>query len=602
MKLKLKRLRELAAYFAQTMKEQGFAKTLKKTTAFLKARRKKRSGRFLAPAQEIARQRAENFTGVKISVVSAIYNTPPAYLRAFLQSVLGQTYQNFELCLADASDEEHAPAIAAVLAEFAQDKIVYTKLAKNEGISANTNAAVQSAAGTYLAFADHDDILAENALYEMAVRIDETGAGMLYSDEALFEKSPLQPKVGHFKPTFSPDYLRSCNYICHLLVVEKSLFEQVGALRPAFDGAQDHDLILRMMETGTRIEHIAKVLYYWRVHAGSTSSGNAAKPYVESAGVAAVREHLSRTGVSGSVQAGPFGGTYRVQYDTPGDELVSILIPNKDHVEDLQRAISSIYEKTVYENFEVIIIENNSQDEATFAYYETLKETYPRLQVLYYEGPFNYAAINNFGRRAAAGEYILLLNNDVQVITPQWLGDMLGYCRQAGVGIVGAKLLYPDETVQHAGVIVGLGGYAGHSHKYASDGKSGYMFRLAIAGNLSAVTGACMLVRASVYDEVQGLDETFAVAYNDVDFCLRVRQRGYLVVYDPFAKLYHFESKSRGTDDKGPAKERFMAEQAKLRARYGDALVKDPYYNPHLTLDTENFAEAAVLPEARVGQ
>lgn len=591
-KLKLKRMRELVQYFFKTLRDEGVGNTLSKTLRFFRLRMKKKDGRFLAPEAELARQRGAQFDGAKISVVCALYNTPPAFLRAFVNSVLAQTYENFELCLADASDGEHAAGINEVLAGFSGEKIRYVKLSNNGGISENSNAAAQLASGDYLAFADHDDILAPDALYEMALKIKETGAGMLYSDEALFENDHRKVKAGHFKPDFSPQYLLSCNYICHLLVLKKDLFFEVGGLRSEFDGAQDHDLILRVFETGTRIEHVARVLYYWRVHSGSTSGGGGAKPYAQSAGERAVAQHLERIGVKAKVSEGLFGGTYRVQYALPGNELVSILIPNKDHVEDLEKLLVSVYEKTLYRNFEIIIAENNSQNSETFAYYETLPARFENLQVVKYSGSFNYSAINNFARTFAKGDYLLLLNNDMQVITPEWLGDMLGYCRQEGVGIVGAKLLYEDDTIQHAGVITGLGSVAGHSHKYFPDASSGYMFRAAVAQNLSAVTAACLLVRASVFDEVKGLDETLAVAYNDVDFCLRVRAAGHLIVYTPFAKLYHFESKSRGADTRGDAKERFKAEQDKMKNRHGKALLEDEYYSPYLTLDAEDFSEA----------
>lgn len=594
MALKCKRLKELFAYFLDSVKKDGFFKTLSKVRGFFKARRKKKKGRFLPPPETLRLQREENLQGPLLSVVTPLYNTPPAFLQAFIRSVLGQTYQNFELCLADASDDDE---VQKAVAAFSDSRIHYLRLAKNAGISANTNAAAEEASGEYLCFADHDDLLSPNALYEVAKAAVKTGADLLYSDEALFEEKMEKPRVGHFKPDFSPDYLCSCNYICHFTVLRRALFLEVGGLRSEFDGAQDHDLLLRVTEKTQRVYHIQKVLYYWRVHSGSTSGGNAAKPYAEQAGIRAVEEHLSRRGLAGQVEKGPFGGTYRVRYEVAGSALVSILIPNKDHIDDLEKCLSSLYEKTDYPFFEVVVIENNSEEEGTFRYYEEAKKKYPRLSVVQYSGPFNYSAINNFGRKSAKGEYLLLLNNDVEVITPSWLRDMLGYCQRPEVGIVGAKLLYPDGTVQHAGVIVGLGGYAGHNHKYFDDGKSGYMFRLAVAQNLSAVTGACLLVKAAVYDEAGGLDEAFTVAYNDVDFCLRVRALGYLVVFTPFAKLTHYESKSRGLDTKGEAKQRFTGEKEAMRARYGAALLNDPYYNPYLTLDSEDFAENAVLPK-----
>ncbi len=594
MNLRFKRLKELIAYFFKTLKTDGVKETFNKTLRFF-AMRRKRKGRFLPGAALLARQREEGLCGPLISVVTALYNTDTGFLKEYISSVLAQTYQNFELCLADASTIGH-PEVEETVKKFKSEKIKYIKLAENGGISSNGNAAAAIASGEYLAFADHDDILAANALYEMAKRINATSAQVLYSDEALFEKTPAMAHVGHFKPDFAPDYLNSCNYICHLLVVNKELFFAAGALRSEFDGAQDHDLLLRLAEREVKFEHLQTVLYFWRVHAGSTSGGGVAKPYAELAGKKAVEQHLANIGAAATVEAGPFSGTYRVKYAPPAGALVSILIPSKDHIEDLEKALTSVYKKTDYKNFEVIIIENNSEKPETFAYYEEAKKRFANLGVVVYSGPFNYSAVNNFGRRAAKGQYLLLLNNDVDVICEGWLTEMLGYCAQPGVGAVGAKLLYEDGTVQHAGVITGLGGVAGHSHKYFQDGKSGYMFRLAVAQNLSAVTGACLLVKADVFDTLCGLDEKFAVAFNDVDFCLRVRGLGLRIVYTPFAKLYHYESKSRGLDKAGAAKTRFESERAMLRQRYGSALLKDPYYSPFLTLDMENFAEAAVLP------
>ncbi len=594
MQLKLKRIKELFAYFFESVKKDGLAKTGLKVVQFFRMRVRKK-GRFLPAKAEQERQRAEELRGVCLSVVTPLFNTPDIFLKAFIDSVIGQTYENWQLCLVDASDVENI-GVQKIVESYQDTRIVYQKLAVNEGISVNTNAAAQLATGDYLCFADHDDVLSPNALYEMAKAIKETGAKFIYSDEALFEKNIKKPKVGHFKPDYSPDYLRACNYIGHMVCVQKDLFWQAGGLQPRMDGSQDHDLNLRICELTDAIHHIPKVLYYWRVHEQSTSSGASAKPYVIEAGMRAVQEHIERIGREGVVERGAFDSTYRVRYVVQGEPLVSILIPNKDHTDDLEKLLSSLYEKTTYRFFEVIVIENNSEQEETFSYYEEAKQKYANLQVVYYEGGFNFSAINNFGRSFAKGEYLLLLNNDTEVITPEWLYDMVGYCQWKEVGVVGAKLLYSDDTVQHAGIIVGLGGYAGHNHKYFENGKSGYMFRLAVAQNLSGVTAACLLVKTSVYDEVNGMDETFTVAYNDVDFCLRVREKGYLVVFTPYAELYHYESKSRGLDTKGDAKKRFETEKELMKARYGRKLLEDPYYSPNLTLDMENFAENPVIP------
>lgn len=598
--LRLKRLSELFALFFQMIREDGLGYTLGRATAFLKRRLRSKKGRFLPGKEELARERETDCSAFpKLSICTALYNTDPKFLREFVESFLHQTNQNSELCLADASDDAHE-AVGQYIAEIMQktDRVKYVKLEDNGGISVNTNAAAQLATGSYLALADHDDILAPNACYVTAKAAAETGADFLYSDEALFTTDYLRPLTGHFKPEFAPHYLTGCNYICHLAAFKKELFFEAGGLDAAYDGSQDHDLFFRLTERAEKIVHLPKVLYYWRVHAGSTSGGVEAKPYVEEAAMKAIDAHLARTGVKGHAVKGKFPSTYKVEYELPQPApLVSILIPNKDHTDDLEKCLAALYSKTTYPNFEVLVIENNSTESETEAYYESAPARYKNLKVLRYQGGFNFSAINNFGRAAAKGEYLVLLNNDVEVLTPNWIEEMLGLCSQPETGAVGAMLYYPDDTIQHAGVITGLGGFAGHSHKYAARGHSGYMFRLATVQDFSCCTAAMLMVKASVYDEVGGLDEEFKVAFNDVDFCLAIRKAGYSVVFTPYAEAYHYESKSRGLDKKGEAKERFDGERARLKERWGDALLHDPFYNPNLTLDMENFSEAAVLPK-----
>ena len=430
--------------------------------------------------------------------------------------------------------------------------------------------------------------------------------GFLYSDEALFSKSIQRPMVAHFKPDYAPDYLLCCNYICHLAVFQKALWDEIGGERPECDGSQDHDLFLRLVEKTGGAAHVPQVLYYWRVHAGSTSGGTDAKPYVAAAAKKALADHLARTGRTGTVEDGLFPSTYRVKWDIVGDPKVSILIPNKDHTDDLEKCLHSIWTKTSWENFEVIVIENNSTDPATFTYYKEARQRYDGLQVVNYpQKGFNFSGINNFGRQYASGDYLLLLNNDVEARNADWLTELLRQCAHpGGAAICGAELLYPDETLQHAGVVTGLGGYAGHSHKYRKAGGSGYMFRAATVQDFSAVTGACLLVKTSVWDEVGGLDEAFAVAFNDVDFCLRVRDAGYRIAWTPYAQLTHYESKSRGGDEKDPVKaRRFAAEQQRLYAVHGKAnILHDPYYNPNLTMDREDFSESDDLRGLKEGR
>ena len=618
MNVRLKRAKELAGYAVQLTKDEGLGTMLARGAGFVKRRCFGKKARYLptkkvleAQRAELAGQTADSCGLPTISILTPLYNTPEPYLREFLDSFVDQTAPNGQLCLADASDVEH-DAVKRIVEEYQakNQRIVYKKI-ENKGIAANTNAAASLATGDYLALADHDDILAPHAMYTMGkaiLQLRERGEpdGFLYSDEALFSKSIQRPIVAHFKPDYAPDYLLCCNYICHLAVFQKALWDAVGGERPECDGSQDHDLFLRLIEQVGGAAHVPQVLYYWRVHAGSTSGGTEAKPYVAAAAKKALADHLARTGRTGTVEDGLFPSTYRVKWDIEGDPKVSILIPNKDHTDDLEKCLQSIWKKTTWDNYEIIVIENNSTDPATFAYYEKAKQRYDGLKVVTYpEKGFNFSDINNFGRKAAAGDYLLLLNNDVEVRNGDWLTELLRQCaHKGGAAICGAMLYYPDETLQHAGVITGLGGYAGHSHKYKPKGGSGYLFRIATVQDFSAVTGACLLVKASVYDEVGGLDEQFAVAFNDVDFCLRVRDAGYRIAWTPYAELTHYESKSRGGDEKDPAKAaRFAAEQQRLYTVHGkENILDDPYYNPNLTRDREDFSESDDLRGLKAGK
>lgn len=618
MNVRLKRAKELAGYAVQLTKDEGLGTMLARGAGFVKRRCFGKKARYLptkkvleAQRAELAGQTADSCGLPTISILTPLYNTPEPYLREFLDSFVDQTAPNGQLCLADASDAEH-DAVKRIVEEYQakNQRIVYKKI-ENKGIAANTNAAASLATGDYLALADHDDILAPHAMYTMGkaiLQLRERGEpdGFLYSDEALFSKSIQRPIVAHFKPDYAPDYLLCCNYICHLAVFQKALWDAVGGERPECDGSQDHDLFLRLIEQVGGAAHVPQVLYYWRVHAGSTSGGTEAKPYVAAAAKKALADHLARTGRTGTVEDGLFPSTYRVRWDIEGDPKVSILIPNKDHTDDLEKCLQSIWKKTTWDNYEVIVIENNSTDPATFAYYEKAKQRYDGLKVVTYpEKGFNFSGINNFGRKAAAGDYLLLLNNDVEVRNGDWLTELLRQCaHKGGAAICGAMLYYPDETLQHAGVITGLGGYAGHSHKYKQKGGSGYLFRIATVQDFSAVTGACLLVKASVYDEVGGLDEQFAVAFNDVDFCLRVRDAGCRIAWTPYAELTHYESKSRGGDEKDPAKAaRFAAEQQRLYTIHGkENILDDPYYNPNLTRDREDFSESDDLRGLKAGK
>ena len=591
--LKIKRFQELVALFFTYLKDEGFSGTIKRALGFFKRRLKAKKGRFLPPKEALEAQKnyVPAFENKTISVVTALYNTNQVHLKEYIDSFLNQSYQFGQLVLADASDDEHS-YVGEYVQSIESDKIKYVKL------NGNTNLAVSYAQGDYICLADHDDILSPDALYQMAKAIEETGADFIYSDEALFDSDWTNPIVAHFKPDYSYYYLTNCNYICHLACIRRSIFTLLGGLQSSYDGAQDHDLFLKITEQpDVKINHIPKVLYYWRVHAQSTSGGVGAKPYVTQNAIKALDDHLARIGVQGKAVEGKFGSTYKIDYALASQPLVSIIIPNKDQVPVLTKCIDSLYEKTAYRNFEVLVVENNSTDPETFEYYGKIQKEHSNLKVLYYKGGFNFSAINNFAAKQAKGEMYLLLNNDIEIISENWLGEMVSLALQKNVGIVGAMLYYPNDTVQHAGVITGLGGFAGHSHKYHPRGKSGYMFRLSCVQNLSCVTAANLLVTKEAFDAANGLDEEFTVAFNDVDFCLRIRDMGYQVLFTPYAECYHHESISRGSDKKGEKKERFEGERNRLKDRFGDSLLRDPFYNPNLTLDMEDFSESRVLPK-----
>ncbi len=613
----VKRMRELGRYSAAVAREEGLPAMARRTAGFMQRRFFGKKARYLPGKKVLAAQRAlyagktrEDCGLPTISILTPLYNTPPAYLRAFLASFVEQTAPNGQLCLADASGPDH-PEVEEIVREYQakNQHIVYKKI-ENRGIAANTNAAAALADGEYLALADHDDVLAPHAMQAMGQAILDLRAadqpdGFLYSDEALFSRDIRRPSAAHFKPDYAPDYLLCCNYICHLAVFRRSLYQEVRGERSECDGSQDHDLFFRLAERVGGVAHLPQVLYYWRVHAGSTSGGTEAKLYVTAAAKRAIADHLARTGRKGTVEDGLFPSTYRVRWEIEGTPKVSVLIPSKDHTDDLEKCLHSLYARTFWENYEVIVIENNSEQPETFAYYKEAVRRYDGLRVVKYPGKgFNFSAINNFGRRYASGSYLLLLNNDVEIADGDWMTELLRQCARPGGGAVaGAMLYYPDDTIQHAGVITGLGGYAGHSHKYKKRGGSGYMFRTATVQDLSAVTGACMLVRTSVWDSLGGLDERFAVAFNDVDFCLRAREAGHRIIWTPYAWLYHHESKSRGLDEKDPVKaRRFAAEQQRLYDRHGkENILDDPYYNPSLTRDREDFSESADLKALQAG-
>lgn len=542
----------------------------------------------MALESELEQQRKTTFAYAPlISIVIPLYNTPVPYLKELLDSVQAQTYPNFQLCLADGSDNSRTGDY--IRENYGTDiRIQYKLLENNAGISENTNEAIKMATGEFIMFSDHDDTLAPNALFEIVKEMNEhPGTDVVYTDEDKVTMDGKRYFDPHFKPDFNLDMLRCNNYICHIFVVKREILEQVGMLRKEFDGAQDFDFILRCCEKAENIRHVAKILYHWRNHPASTAGNPESKMYAYEAGRNAVQAHYDRIGMKAEVSMTEQWGRYRTKLFVEGEPLVTIIIPNKDHKKELKTCVDSLFEKTSYQNFEILIIENNSTGKEIFAYYKELEAAHENVRVLTWEKEFNYSAINNFGAEHARGEYLLLLNNDIEVKTENWMEEMLSYCQREDVGIVGAKLLFPNEKIQHAGVILGMGpsGTAGHLFYNFPGDQFVYAGRSQTTQDLSAVTAACMMVKKELYQKVGGMDEAFQVAFNDIDFCLRVRETGKLVVFQAYAELYHHESLTRGYETSQKNKKRFKEEIKLFKTRWKDILeAGDPYYNPNLTL------------------
>lgn len=528
--------------------------------------------------RELVARAAQGFSyAPTISILMPVYNTRKPHLEKAVESVRNQYYPNWELCICD--DGSTADHIRPMLESWtrADSRIKVIVSSGNSGISAATNQALRLATGEFIGLLDHDDELSPAALYEVVKLLQEhPEADVIYSDEDKLERDGRRSDP-FFKPAWSPEYLYSLNYVCHFGVYRKQHVEGVGGLRTEFNGSQDYDLLLRVAERTQRIFHIPEVLYHWRKTLGSTALAAQAKNYSTAAGQRAITEHLQRLGVAATVVEGDAPNRYRVRPAIVGDPLVSIIIPTRDGVEVLERCIRSIEKKTDYPNYEILIVDNGSSKPETLKYFAALRH-----RVLRLDEPFNYSRLNNFGAQHAKGDFLLLLNNDTEVISPQWMRAMLELCHLPGVGLVGAKLRYPDGRIQHAGVVLGIKGVAGHSHKYFPNHSRGYFDALACIRNYSAVTAACMMVRQQAYAAVGGFDEELKVAFNDVDFCLRVRQKGYRIAFTPYAELFHHESATRGFD-LDPREIEFM------KRRWKDALLNDPYYNRNLTLDAENF-------------
>lgn len=556
--------------------------------------------RMKATPQELAAQREQSAkwdNPPQISVVVPLYGTPERFFRAMAESVLASSYENWELCLADGTPGNGAEMpLARLTLEYQKrdmeqtgkknSRIFYKRLAKNGGIAENTNEAISLAHGEYIAFLDHDDIITSDALYEMAAEIVEGKKGgaapdVLYSDEDKTDGDGTRFMDPHFKPDYNPDLLCSNNYITHFLVVKRELVRAVGGIRADCDGAQDYDFVLRCTERAKIIRHIPKVLYHWRVHEASTAFGGGAKDYAAEAGKRALEAHLKRVGARASVETTQYFGFYRVRYGLTEEPLVSIIIPNRDEVESLKKCLRAI-EKSSYKNYEVLIVENNSENEETFSFYRTVESD--SVKVLRYPDAFNYSKLNNFGAAHARGSYYVLMNNDIEVLGEDWLVQMLSDCERPEVGIVGARLYYPDNTIQHAGLVVGIGGslrgIGANLYQGMRRERSGYLHRAAFRMDYSAVTAALLMVKKEAYDRVGGFEERLPVAFNDVDFCLRIGAAGYLVVYNPEAEAYHYESKSRGAEDSAEKVARFQSEIEFMRNRWETLLKRgDPNYN-----------------------
>ncbi|HIX15943.1 MAG TPA: glycosyltransferase family 2 protein [Candidatus Hungatella pullicola] len=544
--------------------------------------------------EELDAQRAAVFDYMpKMSVVIPAYKTPERFLAAMLDSLREQTYANWEVCIADGSPR--GEGVERVLKRYAQkdERIRYVILGENKGISGNTNAAMDMAMGDFVVLADHDDTLAPNALYECVKAINsDPEIDVVYTDEDKLDIDGGELFEPHFKPDFNPDLLTSVNYICHLFVVNRDLLSEVGGFRQEFDGAQDYDFIFRCTEKARKIYHVPKALYHWRCHQNSTSSNPESKLYAFEAGARAIKAHYERVGLKAlSVEKGVDYGIYHTRFQIDGNPLVSVIIPNKDHTADLDLCIRSIVEKATWKNLEFIIVENNSGDPETFAYYDKIQKEFDFVRVVKWEREFNYSAINNFGVTFARGQYLLFLNNDTELINPESIEEMLGFCQRDDVGIVGVRLLYSDDTIQHAGVVVGFGGIAGHTFIGLHKAESSYFNRAMCAQDYSAVTAACMMSKRSLFDQVGGFSEDLAVAFNDIDYCMKIRSLNKLVVYAPYALFYHYESKSRGLEDTPEKVARFNREIRKFADKWPEILEKgDPYYNPNLTLRKSNFA------------
>lgn len=527
----------------------------------------------------------------KFSIAVPLYRTEERFLRELIASVQNQTYDNWELCFADGSEDEGA-ALSGIVSEYQKQdsRIRYRILEKNYGISQNMNAAMEMAEGDFVTPVDHDDTLAPNALFEFVKAInEEPSTEVLYSDEDKVDATGSNYFEPHFKPDYDLDFLLTNNYICHLFAFKREFLNHTEGFRSEFDGSQDFDFILRCCEMAKNVYHVPKVLYHWRCHFESTAANPQSKLYAFEAGRRAAEEHYKRLGIPARVEHAEFNGLYRTHYEWEEKPLVSVIIPNRDKVEDLSRCIESVL-WSLYSNYEIIIVEHASKNEETVSYYEKLRKEHDNIRILNYEGEYHPAKMMNFGEKEAMGEYLLFLNPDTQMINEKCIDEMLGHCMRSDVGIVGAKILYEDDTIQHAGIVLGLGGTFGYVFRGKSRYFAGYESRVMCAQNYSAVSGLCMMVKKSVFEEVGGMSEEYVNAYYDIDFCLKVRNLGKLIVYNPSAELFYYGEKTEAIlsldNTKGAAKDAEI-----LLGKWRKVIeAGDPYYNPNLTVEKLDFS------------
>lgn len=603
--MKIKHIKNQVKYY---YKKYGFIKTIKKVLikTYKKNFRRSQNIQIINDREkyqiwiknnepnekELMEQRNTIFkNSPKISIVVPMYNTPKNFFEELVDCLIKQTYSNWELCLADGSPKRNKNLEKIINKD---ERIVYKFLNENKGISGNTNEAVKLATGDFIALLDHDDLLPIFCLFEIVKTINENpNVEFIYTDEDKIEETKDKRCDPYFKPDFAIDTLRANNYITHLSVFKKELMDKLEGFRDEYNGAQDYDIIIRATELTKNIIHIPKILYHWRVHPNSTAMISDAKPYAYEAGLKVIQDHLKRQGLNAKVTyGGDIPGIYEVQYDVIGNPRVSIIIPNKDSIKLLKNCINSILKKTTYKNYEIVIIENNSEEQKTFDYYKTIENINKVRVIKYEEKGFNYSKIINFGvKHCSDSEFVVQLNSDTELITPNWLEKFIGFAQREDIGAVGARLYYEDKSIQHAGIVVGICGLAANMLTGLPKGIHAYFGKDCLIQNVTAVTGACLFSRTEIYKKVNYMDEEkFKVAFNDVDFCLKIREKGYKIVYNPYIELMHYESKTRGYEDSPEKKKRFENESNNFKRKWKEVLEKgDPYYNLNLSLTTAQY-------------